>query len=359
MNQPSHISRIRQRGITIYTSLESTVPDVIPNDELENILRNTLVGFHCDWPQKTRAKIIRQRICETLGYPVPRSFARTRPKFPSQNFDVYIQVATNLQIWNAEIVPDRRYVLVLVDSVSKKVCNVKVLMGEHIAKYDRTGTLTTKFQASYIEPQEGKNSILVSRLDTKRIRDILPDHKLKVDLSHVSPTSYPTPEQLIPIENLYNSLKTLVGSTFSDPGPSQERRRGDELHRLIERTLGYGHHADPGSFPDIPNQLLEIKLQLEPTIDLGFVLPSGKDILANIPAIGDTAIARHCDVRYAVFRATTDNNTVNLVQLVLVKGEQFFEHFRQFGGRISNRKIQMHLPKSFWNPDADAEDLSN
>jgi hypothetical protein len=74
---------------------------------LEGVLHDGLLGLDLNYPLRTRSKVLKAKICEILGYPVPKSFKKTQPRFPGQDFDTYIQKSNNLQIWNEEIVPTR------------------------------------------------------------------------------------------------------------------------------------------------------------------------------------------------------------------------------------------------------------
>jgi hypothetical protein len=142
-------------------------------------------------------------------------------------------------------------------------------------------------------------------------------------------------------------LKQLVGTTFPDSGWDQERNRGAELHRLVCRQLGYSSYRDDGRFPDIRHQLLEVKLQTSGTIDLGLVCPNTQDAL-DVPKIGGCQV-RRCDVRYGIFYAATDGQTVRLSHFFLTTGEAFFDRFPQFQGRVLNRKLQIRLPSDFFD----------
>src|SRR5262245_28487827 len=88
----------------------------------------SLVGL----PLRTRSKVVKAHVCEAMGYPTPLSFQKTQPRFPGQNFDTYIQKSNNLQIWNEEIAPARRYVIIRV-SAADKILGVKVVTGETLA----------------------------------------------------------------------------------------------------------------------------------------------------------------------------------------------------------------------------------
>ena len=80
---------IKISGLTIYDSVPENL--YIPNDDLEIILREGLRGFStAGLPIRTRSKIVKSRICEILGYPIPKTFLKTQPRFLGQDFDTYI-----------------------------------------------------------------------------------------------------------------------------------------------------------------------------------------------------------------------------------------------------------------------------
>jgi hypothetical protein len=152
---------------------------------------------------------------------------------------------------------------------------------------------------------------------------------------------------ILPIRAVYETLRDVVGQRFADRGYDQERNRGAELHRLVCRRLGYRDYADDGRFPDIRHQLIEVKLQTSATIDLGLVRPDSPDPL-DIPQIHARQI-RHRDVRYAVFYAEMEGKEVLLSRLYLATGESFFTRFKQFQGKVVNRKLQIPLPAGFFD----------
>ncbi|MCY7355960.1 MAG: hypothetical protein LH609_00515 [Rudanella sp.] len=81
-------------------------------------------------------------------------------------FDLYVQQANNLQVWNQEIDPERRYVLMMLDKESV-VVNVHVVSGVDLALLDNTGTLTQKYQARLTVAES--NTELISNTDTESI----------------------------------------------------------------------------------------------------------------------------------------------------------------------------------------------
>ncbi len=334
---------ISASGKDIYSPIEIGDPDHwIPSLHIENLLNEGMRGLSlAGLPLRTRSKVVKTAVCDALGYPVPSSFKKTQPRFFGQQLDTYAQKALNLQIWNEELSPTRRYAIIQVledDTVGK----VRVVNGQQLAILDKTGTITTKYQARLdlgIEHRE-----LVVPEDTPAM--LLHVRPGLVFAPTTSPVQDPRPGELRPILEVFDRLSPLVGQTFVDPGMDQERNRGAALHSLVCHALGYSRHEDTGQFPDIKHQLLEVKLQTSPTIDLGLVEPSSEEFL-DVQKLGDNQ-PRHCDTRYAMFYAVTDGKTVTLTHLFVTTGEKFFTRFRKFGGKVINGKIQIPLPRDFF-----------
>jgi hypothetical protein len=146
------------------------------------------------------------------------------------------------------------------------------------------------------------------------------------------------------IGTIYSRLLPLVGMSFQDPGQTQERNRGSVVHRQACSMLGMSHFADNGQFPDILSQVLEVKLQLAGTIDLGLELPE-----SMTPVASTNGVLAVQDVRYAIFYAHRTGAQFSISELVVVTGRDFFQEFRQFQGKVSNSKLQLRLPGSWFN----------
>lgn len=342
----SYVSAIKNSGLTIYDPIDIGDPDLwIPTTDLEYILNENLVGISlAGLPLRTRSKVVKEHVCESLGYPKPSSFKKTQPRFVGQMFDTYVQKSNNLQVWNEELSAVRRYVIIRV-SDQDIITKVRVITGSMLGVFDTTGTLTQKYQAR-IDIGEEKQE-LVSLLDTDVARHIVCSSDVSIGTS--SPTD--DPNELMAIGETFEILKNIVGMEFPDPGHDQERNRGGDLHRLVCQELGYSVYLDNGQFPDLRHQLLEIKLQTSPTIDLGLVLPSSDEIL-DMTMVKEQQL-RHCDVRYAVFYANTDGLTVKITHFILVTGEMFFTRFTQFQGKVLNKKLQIPLPSNFFEDKAE------
>ena len=335
-------SAIRRSGLTIYDPIPAERQDLfMASKVLEEILKESLVGFSLEGlALRTRSKVIKTEICRAIGYPAPASFKKTQPRFPGQNFDVYIQKSNNLQVWNEELEAARRYVLVRVGE-DDRVGTVRVVSGAELAKLDRTGVLTQKYQAT-LEPGNDVCE-LVSKEDAIAAELTGPESSVYL----TDPTADPSLKALIPIDRLFRILSGAIGMELRNLGMDQERNRGSSLHEAVTRLLGYPAYADKGTFPDIPHQLLEIKLQTSRTIDLGLVTPDSIQAL-DYPALDGCIVLRHCDVRYALFYGVLTGDRIRITNFYLATGKDFFTRFRRFEGRVLNKKLQIPLPAGFF-----------
>lgn len=347
-NPENYIEAIRASEMTIYDKVAIGHPTLwIPTPQLEQILQNGLRGISlAGLPLRTRSKVVKEHVCRVLGYPVPPSFKKTQPRFPCQLFDIYTQKSNNLQIFNEELSETRRYVIIRI-SKTDIITQVKVVTGSSLAPLDTTGTLTKKYQASCKVGNTDRE--LVSKTDTDQISPFIStDEQLKVT---GSPVQAPSAGCLLSVANLFSRLTPLISSQFANSGADQERNRGASLHKLVCEALGYQNYQDDGQFPDVRNQLLEVKLQTSPTIDLGLVTPESSEPL-DVPMLNGVQV-RHCDVRYAIFYAKIENGNVILTHLFLSTGQDFFNRFPQFGGKVLNAKLQIPLPISFFDIEAE------
>lgn len=337
--------RISQSGLSIYDPIPEAQRDLfIPAESLERILDEALRDKHYgNMPLRTRSKEVNKDICRALGYPVPDSFKKTRPRFPGQNFDKYVHKANNLQVWNQELDSTRRYVILRQDE-DGRISRVRVITGADLGRMDTTGTLTGKYQARLVPGVE--QAELISSADTSVLIPFICTSQVCPGASS-RPIEMPTPSQLLSIGNVFEALRDIVGCRIQDAGPDQERNRGAALHRLVCERLGYTDYADDNLFPDIRNQLLEVKLQTSPTIDLGWVLPSSTDPLRAV--VLNSVPIRPCDIRYALFHGTTDGSHVTIDRFYLTTGADFFNRFQRFEGNVLNVKRQIRLPSNFFD----------
>lgn len=334
---------IQSSGMDIYAQIEIGDANYwISTLHLEMLLNEGMQGLSlAGLPLRTRSKVVKTAVCEALGYPTPKVFTKTQPRFTGQQLDIYAQKSMNLQIWNEELSPARRYAIIKI-SGDDLILKVKVINGQELALLDTTGTVTTKYQAR-LEPRQEVHELVSARDTDPMLAHVQAGCTFDVT---VSPINEPESGALLPIAEIFSRLSPLVGTSFADPGMDQERNRGAALHRLTCEYLGYSRYEDKGQFPDLHHQLLEVKLQTSPTIDLGLVLPSSEDPL-DIRQLGQHH-PRHCDTRYALFYAKTDGTRVTVTHLLVCTGADFFTRFPRFGGRVTNGKIQIPLPRNFF-----------
>lgn len=331
---------IKKSELSIYDYIDPTNPHLyIPTIELENILADALIGLSLSgFALRTRSKIVKSAVCNALGYPVPNSFRKTQPRFPGQNFDVYTQKSLNVQIWNEDVDITRRYVFLKTDEYDI-ITAVRVISGFELIQYDRTGTLTRKYQAT-MNFYDGN---ICSPNDSPTVQDWIIDSANTV--FEYTPNSIPKRQQLLRIGEIFRRLSPMVGKSILYLDAIQERNRGAELHAMICQHLGYLSFEDDGTYPDIVNQLLEVKLQTSPTIDLGLHSPEDGE---RIISVGETTFYSD-DIRYAIFNGEVIGNRIVLTNLYLVTGEDFTSYFPLFKGKGTNAKIQIPLPHDFFD----------
>lgn len=336
---------IRDSKLTIYDPIDPGYPHLwIPAADLERLLTASLCGLSlAGLPPRTRSKYVKEHVCKALGYPAPPSFRRTQPRFPGQLFDVYVQKSNNLQIWNEEIAPARRYVVIRVDP-GDVITAVKVVTGTTLVALDTTGTFTQKYQARLTTGDD--RAELIASNDSADLRGLVAP-RVHVP-SNANPLDDPGIGQLMTIQDVFSRLRSIIGMQFQHLGSDQERNRGGALHALVCQHLGYDDFRDDGRFPDIRHQLIELKLQTSRTIDLGLILPSSTEPVPDMPLIDGIKI-RVCDVRYVLFGAVKEADHVTLTHLFVTTGERFFERFQLSRGNVLNRKLQISLPVDFFD----------
>lgn len=152
-------------------------------------------------------------------------------------------------------------------------------------------------------------------------------------------TSEPVIGKLYSIK-LLNDLvaEKLIGQTLSD---GDTKTRGQNLEKKVIKLLGYSNDnlkTLAGGYPDVPNQLLEVKVQDSPTIDLGKYSPELEDQFMT----DEHYTAK--DVRYLI--ALTNSKTGTIEGVVLMAGEQLGEHFSYVAN--INYKCQRSIPMTFF-----------
>lgn len=134
-------ARITEAGISIYDPAQDELGSLIMSREArEELLGVHLVGISvAGLPLRARSKVIKELVCEALGYQSPGSFRRTQPRFPGQDLDVYAQQSRNLQAWNEDLSATRQYAILAIDTEGA-IVQVRVTTGLELAAFDSAGT---------------------------------------------------------------------------------------------------------------------------------------------------------------------------------------------------------------------------
>ncbi|TMN87006.1 restriction endonuclease [Pseudoalteromonas phenolica] len=343
-NAQRKVENIKKSDYSIYDSIDIGDPNLwLTREELVAILNQKLKGMSlANFALKTRSKEAKKLVCEALGFPTPNSFKRVKPSFPCLQFDIYVQKRNNLQVYNEALAAHRKYVLIRVDKNSI-ISEVKIPLGSEVIFWDRTGKLTKKYQATF-GGDHLQTSLLIKK-DTSSL-SLLATNEI-IDLSSKSPTEDPKNKELYSAVSLFERLKTLIGTEFEAPKIDQERKRGDKLHSLVCKVLGYEQFSDLGKYPDLKHQLLELKMQTSPTIDLGVALPNSQSAL-DLEKVNGNQIT-HRDIRYGIFYGEINDTKVKIRSLLLTNGEKFFESFNRCGGIVVNKKKQLTIPKNYFS----------
>ena len=210
-----YVRAIARSQLSIYDSILIRDPDLwIPTPQLEVLLHSGLIGLSlAGLPLKTRSKVVKEHVCQILGYPVPNRFRKTQPRFPGQRFDTYVQKSNNLQVWNEALSLTRRYVVIRI-SDDDRVLRVRVVTGDFLALLDTTGTLTQKYQARY-PIDTPLTTQLVSPADTTVLGPLV---SKTCDLSRASPVLPPAAGELLDIDTVFGRLSQVVGTRIADSG---------------------------------------------------------------------------------------------------------------------------------------------
>lgn len=116
------------------------------------------------------------------------------------------------------------------------------------------------------------------------------------------------------------------------------KQRGQQLERMVAYQLGYRDMQNglEGGYPDIRNQMLEVKVQDSPTIDLGKYSPQFEE------QINDNFTTR--TIRYLI--ALTNAMDGEIDGLIMCPGEELGKHFTYIAEK--SFKCQRSIPMSFF-----------
>lgn len=287
--------------------------------------------------------------------------AKGVPKITREFIDTYIVTSGtsyNLQVWNripaAEALlikyesgeslkcTDVRFVFVRIDAENNKIASVIILTPEYIEqKFGRFGKPTIKHQLlisgkvrKEIYAREDK---ILSFPDSKKLSYHVKDN---YDPPKSGMAEEPDIQHLFSIRLLKEMVVgQLIGFKLN---AAATKNRGQALEKKVLELLGYGVKESDllyGAFPDIRNQLLEVKVQDSPTVDLGKFSPEKEEIVI------ENSELTTFDVRYLI--ALTNPKTEIIEGIILSPGEKLGELFSYVSAQ--SYKCQRTVPMSFFD----------
>lgn len=329
-----------------------------------------LIGFEFILTGKSRTDgaNTRKLIARTLEkHPLPEAAIKEEyeivpprkkgvPKILREFIDTYIVTSGksyNLQVWNR--IPnsetllikydsgeslkcnDVRFILTKIDVVENKISSIIIATPEYIVeKFGNFGRPTIKHQL-----------LISSKIRQKIYKS---DDKIMLyndtaKLSYLIRHDYRPPENDMVEEanpdNIFSIglIKTMVAEKLIGYKLDADatKNRGQSLERKVLELLGYpSSEADLlyGAFPDIPNQLLEVKVQDTQTVDLGKFTPEKEEYIVE-----DLDITTF-DIRYLI--ALTNPETETIEGIILSPGERLGEVFSYVSEK--SYKCQRSIP---------------
>ncbi len=363
-----------QSGTLIYRAPDAALLYTV--EEIRYLLQ-PLVGLQIP-PQLghvQKSHYVKKKVLELLGYAAPSGFrtveARThQPRFIHQLMDIFVQASTNLQVWNC--VPSAelplpyewnsgdpavtyatcRYVIVK-HTVGGMVTKILVKEGRDLALWDRTGTRTMKWQASIGTSVRTKYAgglvVGADRLAAKLRcpKPLTGDQKQvsirELDIEPGRPLIKRKPDPCLvhTLEELGQIVRPLLGWRMRDPGSYGTGVVGQRFEKEVAARMGYIHveQTDTGDFPDLVHQVLEVKFQYSPTIDLGRVLPVDR---VSIKEPWNDFGLQPRDVRYLSALGVLEAGYYSVRGLLLISGDEFPDHFGLVKGQ--SFKVQLRIP---------------
>ena len=312
--------------------------------------------------RKNIAKILDDEtveIAEKKDYTIVPVKGKGLPRLLACLCDSYVVTtgdSYNLQVWNRlpnssnDLVKynngnssikckDIRFIFAKIDSEKKTISSVVVTTPDYIVnKFGRFGIPTIKYQmiVSEIKRTEiiGYDTSCYYKNDTENMS--------KYTSARFSPPSglisdLPVKGEILSLECIKDKIvKSLIGTKVVD---SDTKTKGQYLERVVANILGYSSEDSlVGGYPDIPNQLLEIKVQDSSTVDLGKFSPSNPVVVNS--EMGLTTE----DVRYLI--ALTDAD--GLIEGVILSPGAFLGDTFTFVSD-TNYKCQRTIPMSFFD----------
>lgn len=234
---------------------------------------------------------------------------------------------------------DIRFVFVKINPNNNIISSVVVATPEYLVnKFGVFGVPTIKYQMIISDIKRNEIIALRDSCFFKGDTTNMSRHTTNIITKPIASISdAPESGNIFSLESIKEKVVgSLIGVRLA---ASDTKTRGQSLERVVANLLGYRiDDSLVGGYPDIPNQLLEIKVQDSPTVDLGKYSP-GNPVMVNKP-MGFTTE----DIRYLI--ALTDKDGL-IEGVVLSAGEYLCDAFSYVSD--TSYKCQRSIPMSFFN----------
>lgn len=354
-------------------SIPQNISMLDDNDELIRIF-STLIGTEFVLTGKTRTdganlrtlifntliKNKKYSLLEEKEYEILTEKGKGLPRILPEFLDTYIITNNkdyNMQVWNR--IPDSnmplikyknsgqiltckniRYLMVKIDN--NRIVEILLLTPDYITNnFGKFGVPTIKHQL--IINQSKRDEILSQNppilfKNNERIK-FNPINEVKI-MSIDSIHDKPIIGKIIRIEDIYNIVKNeIIGIELKS---DSTKIKGQELERIVSEKIGYKILESDllvGGYPDLPSQLLEVKVQESPTVDLGKYSPQIPELI-----FADIDISTE-DIRYLI--ALTNPNSKKITGAVLCPGKELGNYFTYVANK--SYKCQRGIPAWFFN----------
>lgn len=300
---------------------------------------------------------------ESEGFEIVPPKRKGVPKITREFIDTYMVTSGssyNLQVWNrmpaSETLlikyityitgeslkcTDVRFVFSRIDIKTNTIASIIILTPKYIeAKFGKFGKPTIKHQLLISQLERNKIYQSVDKIflfpDTDKINSQI---NSDFDSPNQPMVEEPKLDELYSMDVLKKKVaEKLIGQKLVS---AATKNRGQALERKVLDLLGYKTKKSNllyDGYPDIKNQLLEVKVQDSPTVDLGKFTPESEEIVFE--SLNLTTF----DVRYLI--ALTDPTTEVIEGIILSPGKNLGELFSY----VSNKsyKCQRSIPMSFF-----------
>jgi len=277
------------------------------------------------------------------------------PAFLREYIDTYIVTtgsSYNLQVWNRNpnsasvqvdlkngetlLASDVRFVLGKINT-DNCIESIIIMTPEYIEnKFGKFGKPTVKQQLII---SNKKREDIIHNGSMVIADSNLPDTLLSCANETISDdvSIKDEPNKVLPIEVIDERITDKLIGEKLDISLST-KQRGQQLERMVAYQLGYRSMQNglEGGYPDIRNQMLEVKVQDSPTIDLGKYSPQFEE------QINDNFTTR--TIRYLI--ALTNAADGEIDGLIMCPGEELGKHFTYVAEK--SFKCQRSIPMSFF-----------